>query len=439
MGARFTGLWRHADFLKLWAGQTVSLFGSLITRFALPLVAVLTLEATPFQVAAISALEVAPGLLVGLFAGVWVDRLRRRPILIATDLARALLLGSVPLAALLGRLRIEHLYVVAFGTSLLSLFFEVAYRSYLPTLVRREELVEGNSKLQASGSVAEVAGFGLAGLLVQLLTAPMAIMVDALTFVVSAVSLLLIRRAEPPPSGEEHAEAGQGVWREIGQGLATLWRMPAVRAIAGATATDLFFIHIFVAVLFLFFVRELRLPPALMGALFAIGGVSALIGALFAERVTRRFGLGRTMLGTLVLNRLATFFIPLAGGPLPLASALVAAEQTSDGIATIYQINQTSLLQTIVPDRLQGRVNASLHVLEQSAMLLGLLVGGFLGQAIGLRPTLFVGISGALLAVLWLYFSPIRAMRDFPTLPSEQGQQEHLGLPEPATMVVPGS
>ena len=439
MGARFTGLWRHADFLKLWAGQTVSLFGSLITRFALPLVAVLTLEATPFQVATVSALEVAPGLLVGLFAGVWVDRLRRRPILIATDLARALLLGSVPLAALLGRLRIEHLYVVAFGTSLLSLFFEVAYRSYLPSLVRREELVEGNSKLQASGSVAEVAGFGLAGLLVQLLTAPLAILVDALTFVVSAASLLLIRRAEPPPRREGHAGAEQGVWREIGQGLATLWRMPAVRAIAGATATELFFIHIFVAVLFVFFVRELRLPPVLMGALFAIGGVSALVGALLAERVTRRFGLGRTMLGTMVLNRLATFFIPLAGGPLPLASALLAAGQLSDGIATIYQINQTSLLQTIVPDRLQGRVNASLRVLEQAMMLLGLLVGGLLGQAIGLRPTLVVGIGGALLAVLWLYFSPIRTMREFPSSPPERGPQEHLGLPEPATMVVPGS
>ena len=439
MGARFTGLWRHADFLKLWAGQTVSVFGSLVTRFALPLVAVLTLEATPFQVALVSALEVAPGLLVGLFAGVWVDRLPRRPILIATDLGRALLLGSVPLAALLGALRIEQLYVVAFGTSLLSLFFEVAYRSYLPSLVRREELVEGNSKLQASGSVAEVAGFGLAGLLVQLLTAPIAILVDALTFVVSAVALLLIRRAEPPPVSEEHAGAEQGVWREIGQGLATLWRLPAVRAIAGATATELFFIHIFVAVLLLYFVRELNLPPVLMGALFAIGGVSALVGALFAGRVTRRFGLGRTMLGTMVLNRLATFFIPLAGGPLPLVSALVAAEQTSDGIATIYQINQTSLLQTIVPDRLQGRVNASLRVLEQAMILLGLLVGGALGQVIGLRPTLFVGISGALLAVLWLYFSPIRAMRDFPAPPPERGQQEHLGLPEPATMVVPGS
>ena len=193
MRSRRAGLWRHPDFLKLWAGQTVSLFSSLIGRFALPLVAVLTLDATRAQVALLHVVAMAPGILVGLFAGAWVDRLRRRPIMIRADLGRTLLLLWIPSAALLGLLRIEQLYVVAALTGTLTTFFDVAYRSYLPTLVRREALVEGNSKLQASGSVVEVASFGIAGALVQLLTAPIAILVDAASFLASALSLGLIR------------------------------------------------------------------------------------------------------------------------------------------------------------------------------------------------------------------------------------------------------
>lgn len=395
----------HADFRKLWVGQTISLFGSLIGRFALPLVAIQTLQAGPFAVAALGAAGVAPGLLFGLFAGVWVDRLRRRPILIGADVGRALLYGSIPLAAVLGLLRIEWLLVVAFLGSLLTLSFDLAHRAYLPSLVGRENLVEGNSKLEASGSVAEVAGFGLAGILVQALTAPIAILIDALSFVASAASIGLIRAREGDnraATAVDAAGGASGALREIAEGLRLLRADPVLRAIAGANGADLLFIHLFVAVLMLFLVEELRLPPALIGIIFGVGGVSAFFGALLAERLTARWGLGRTMIGAFLAYRLMTFFVAVAGGPVALAATLLIMSQSGDAAHTVYRINQVSLLQKVVPDHLLGRVNASIAVVEQAAMVIGLLLGGWLGETIGLRPTIIIGITGALLATLWL-------------------------------------
>jgi hypothetical protein len=420
------GLWGHGDFLKLWSGQTVSIFGSLIGRFALPLVAIYTLHATPFQIATLSAAEVGPGLALGLLAGVWVDRLRRRPVLIAVDLGRAVALGTVPLAAVLGKLGLAQLYTVAMVVSVLSLLFEVAYRAYLPTLIGAEQLVEGNSKLAASNSVAEVAGFGLAGVLVQAFTAPFAVLADALSFVVSAVSLWLIRAPEaaPAPAGAPDAPP-EGVRRAIVAGLRVVGGDPVLRALAGFTATNLLFINLFVAVLLLFLTEELRLPPALLGALFAIGGISAFVGALVAERAAWRWGLGRTLLGSFVVYRLATFLIPAAAGPLWVQVSLLAASQGADAANTVSDIAQTSLLQTVVPDRLLGRVGASLRVIEGSATLLGLLIGGALGGWIGLRPTLLVGITGSLGAALWLLFSPVvvlEAERAAPPAPQSWGE-----------------
>lgn len=411
------GLWRHPDFLKLWAGQTISVFGSLITTFALPVTAILLLKATPLQITLLSAAEYAPGLLVSFFAGAWVDRLRRRPILIAADLGRAALLGSIPAAALLGALHIEQLYIVALLVSVLAVFFDVAYLSYLPTLVRREELLEGNSKLQASASVAEVAGFGLSGVLVQALTAPVAILIDAVSFVVSACSVAIIRRAEPAPAPSEEQH---NAWREIGQGVKLLLGNPILRASAGASGTFNLFRNMVGVVIMLFFLRELNLPPVILGPLFALGGISAFLGALLAERLTRRWGVGRSLLSGLLLSGLATLLIPLAAGPLLVVLGLLAASQLfGDGAATIYEINQTSLIQAMVPDRVQGRINASKRFIEWAAMLLGLLVGGLLGQTIGLRPTLFVAATGGLLSGLWLLFSPVRRLHDYPALEEE--------------------
>jgi MFS family permease len=411
VGARFTGLWRHVDFLKLWFGQTTSVFGSLIGGFALPLVAALTLAATPMQMALLSAAGRLPELLFGLVAGVWVDRLRRRPLMVGVDLGRALLLATVPLAALLGWLRIELLLVVALLVGLLTVFFAVAYHSYLPTLLRREQLVEGNSKLEASNSVAEVAGFGLAGLLVQALTAPIAVLVDALSFVASAASLALIRAHEPAPTPPAERPS---LAREIGQGLRLVWADPILRALAGASATRELGVYLFVAVLLLFLTRDLALEPAVMGLLFAIGGIGSFVGALVAERVTQRFGLGPTLVATFVIAGVATLAYPLAGGPLWLIATLIAISQATDCVSTIHNIARSSLIQAVAPDALRGRVNATLRVLDQTAMLAGLLIGGLLGELIGLRPTMFVGLIGALASVAWLLASPVPALRALP-------------------------
>jgi Na+/melibiose symporter-like transporter len=347
---------------------------------------------------------------------VWVDRLRRRPLLIWADAGRALTLGSIPVAALLGALHIEQLYVVALLVSVLSVVFDVAYRSFLPSLISRAELMEGNSKLQASAAAAEAAGFGVAGVLVQALSAPLAILVDAASFVVSACSLALIRTAERGPSPTDAtAEAGAEVWRELGEGLQLLLSNPLQRTIVATTGIFHLFQDLFGVVVMLFFVRELHLPVALMGPLFAIGGVSALYGATVAERAVRAFGLGRTMVGSLVVSIGAALCIPLAGGGPWLVVGLLAVQQVlGDAPLTVYEISQVSLLQATTPQRLQGRVNAGIHVVEGGAAVAGLLIGGVLGQTIGLRPTLLVGCAGMLLAAGRLAFSPVRTLRAYP-------------------------
>jgi hypothetical protein len=267
---QFGGLWRHPDFLKLWAGQTVSLGGSLVSRVALPFVAILTLDASPGAVALLLMAELVPGIVIGLFAGVWVDHLRRRPLMIWTDLGRAVLLGSLPLAAVMGLLQLEMLLVVVFAAGLLTALFEVAYYAYLPTLVTRDELVEGNSKLEASGAAIEVASFGLGGWLVQVLTAPIAILVDAISFLVSAACLGAIQT--PELVSHDRIEP-QTTWLAIREGVRLLLHDPVLRALAGARTTLSFFIHLWLSMLLLFLTRGLGLDPGVVGVLFAVGGV----------------------------------------------------------------------------------------------------------------------------------------------------------------------
>jgi MFS family permease len=412
VGSSLTGLWRHPEFLKLWTGQSISLFGTLISGVALPLTAVLVLDATAFEMGLLRAARLAPGFLFGLLAGVWVDRLRRRPLMIGSDLGRAALLGSIPVAATLGMLRVEQLYVVAFLAGALTVVFDVAVQSYLPTVLTREELLEGNSKLEASGSVAEVAGLGLAGALVQVLTAPIAVAVDAVSFLVSALSLALIRTPEPRP---RPTAEGPSVRREIGEGLRIVLGDPILRAIAGATITVTAFWEVIGAVFFLYVTRELGIEPILQGALYAIGGVSSLLGALLVGRSVERWGRGRTMLWALLLGGIGNLCIPLAGGPITLAVAFLAAQQVlADGAITAFNINEVSLRQAITPAELLGRVNATIRFVGWTAMLAGALIGGILGDTIGLRPTLLVGALGTMLAALWVLFSPLRRLRSQP-------------------------
>src|SRR3954453_4647600 len=295
---RFGGLWRHPDFLKLWTGQTVSLGGSLVSRVALPLVAIITLDASPGEVALLRMADLLPGLAAGLFAGVWVDRLRRRPLMVWADAGRAVLLGSIPLAALAGWLWVEQVLLVVVAAGTLTALFEVAYHAYLPTLISREELVEGNSKLEASGAAVEVVSFGLAGWLVQVLTAPLAITPAAVSFVVSALCLGAIRKPEPPI---DKPAAEQSTWQAMREGRGRVLRDPVLRALAGAQATLYVSIAVWLSMFLVFLARDLELEPVVYGLVFAIGGICALIGAALAERVERWLGLGLTLMVTLFL------------------------------------------------------------------------------------------------------------------------------------------
>jgi MFS family permease len=405
------GLWRHADFVRFWAAQSVSAVGSQITLVALPLLAALTLDASAGQMGVLAAASGAPFLLFGLLAGVWVDRLRRRPLLVAADLGRAAVLAAVPLAALLDALRIELLWAVAFLVGSLTVLFDVAYLAYLPTLVRRDQLLEGNAKLEASASVGQVAGPGLAGALVGLLTAPVAILLDALSYLASALFLGRIRTPEPAaaPAAESH------VWREIGEGLGAVRRDRVLRALAACAATTNLFGFAFLAIYVLYMTRELGLGATGVGLVFALGGVGALAGAVLAGPITRRLGVGRTTIGAQALFGLFGLTVPLAVLFPGIALPMVAAAEFSQWLALlVFQVNAVSLRQARAPARLRGRVNATMRFLISGMQPVGSLLGGLLGGWLGLAPTLVLAIVGMMLGVLWLLASPLPALHDLP-------------------------
>ena len=399
------------DFRLLWAGQSVSQVGSQVTQLALPLTAALVLGASPLEMGILGAAEFAPFLLVGLFAGVWVDRLPRRPILIGADVGRALLLAALPIAALFGLLRIEQLYVVGFLVGVLTVFFDVAYQSYLPALVRREQLVEGNSRLEISRSVAQIAGPGLAGVLVQALTAPVAIALDALSFLLSALFLGLIRTAEPATP----AAARRNVWSEIGEGVRYVVGHPLLRPIAACTATSNLFGNAAQTVMVLYLTRELALTPAMLGLVFAGFGPGALVAVLLATRAADRFGVGPTIVGGIVVGSVGFLLYPLAAGPPIVTVPILVLGSFLGGLGAVYNITQVSLRQRITPDHLQGRMNASMRFIVWGVIPIGSLIGGVLGERIGLRATMAVGAIGALSSFAWVFFSPVASLREAPT------------------------
>lgn len=415
------GLWQHPDFVKLWTGRAISELGSRITREGLPLTAALLLAATPEQMGLLAAMSAVPVLLVGLFAGVWVDRRRRRPIMIATDLGRAALLLSIPAAALLGQLHIEHLYLVAAGAGVLALFFNIADQSFLPVLVSREHLVEGNSKLAGSGAVAEIGGPVLAGVLVQVVTAPIAIALDALSFLASAVSVSAIRTPEPPPA----PPTGQPrFWPEVRAGLDIVLHHPILRALAVTFSIQSFFGGFYAALYVLYAVRVVGVSPALLGVLIAGGGLGSLLGAVLAGPMVRRFGLGATMVGASLVGAAVAFSIPLAGlVSFPVAVALLLVGQIAGDCADdMFWINAVSLRQLVTPDHLLGRMNASMAVLSDGVYPFGILLGGALGGLIGVQATVVIAALGSLFAAAWVIVSPIRRLHAHPApLPPEPG------------------
>ena len=407
-------LWRQGDFRKLWAAETISVFGSQFTLLAIPLIAALTLQASPVEMGILAAVDTAPFLLIGLFAGVWVDRLRRRPVLIAADLGRALLLATIPLAALLGVLSLPQLYLVALGTSVLTVFFDVAYQAYLPALVERSQLVEGNSKLEVSRSAAQLAGPGLAGLVVQYLSAPVAIALDALSFALSAAFLGLIGKPEATPDRAGRAS----LLVEAREGLAVVFGNRLLWSIAGCTGTWNFFGSLAYALYVLFAARELQMAPAALGLAFGAGNVGALVGAVAAARLATRFGVGPTIVGSALLGGLALLPVPFATPELALP-LLLGSGLLGSFTSVTYNVNQVSLRQAITPHRLQGRMNATMRFVVWGTMPLGGLAGGALGQELGLRPALLIGVLGSLVAFLWVFLSPVRRLERIPATPPE--------------------
>lgn len=399
----------HRHFALLWTGQAVSSFGSHITSIGLPVVALLLLQATPAQIGLLTALGALPGLGMGLFIGVWVDRLPRRPILLAADLARALLLALIPLIAALGVLHFAWLAVIAPLIGLFTVGFEVASLSFLPALLQPEDLLAGNSRLATSSSLAEIAGPPLAGLLIQLLTAPVAILLDALSFLFSALCVGLIRLPAPPEGSSMRATERSHLGREIRDGLGHVLENPVLRALAAYTGTHSFFGGTFAALYLVYTFQLFGANPLAYSLLVACGGLGALAGSFGATWCVRRFGAGRALVGSVLLFGVLTFCTPLAAGPALVVFSLLAFSQfLGDAGFSVYSIGAISLRQQLVPRHLLGRVNACMQLLSIGAMPLGALLAGLLSEVIGVRLTLLIGSCGLFLASGWLFFSPLR-------------------------------
>ena len=404
MRLKLTGLWKQADFMRLWAGQTISVFGSMIGGTAMTFTAILVLNATPFQMGVLNSMQILPAVIMSLVAGAWVDRVRRRPLLIGADLGRALLLATIPLAALLGALHIGQIYLVALVVSLLTLFFDVAYQSYLPGLIGRQDVLEGNSKLSASAAVAEFGGFSLGGWLVQILTAPLAILIDAASFLVSALTLSWIRRREAVVVPDKQPD----LRREVVEGLREVLFHPLLRASAVGILIHHVADGLYGALVVLYMSRGLGFDPGLLGMIWAVGGISSFLGAALAPRLTKRLGFGLAMVFGLATFGISQLLIPLASGATWISALLLIGQQLGDGFFMLYEINQVSLRQGLASERVLGRVNATMRFLSLGATLAGSLLGGWLGGLVGVRLMLFVGACGTLLAALALGLSPLR-------------------------------
>ena len=408
-------LWQNNAFVRVWSAATISIFGSLITRMALPFVAILVLDAGAFEVALVRSIDLLAALLFGLIVGAWVDRLRRRPVMVWADLGRAVLLVTIPIAAVGGWLTLAQLLLVSFAVAILSTFFDAADNAYLPSIVPRDELVRANGALAASGSAAEFTAFGISGFLVQLLSAPLAIFIDAISFIVSALLLGSIRRPEPAPPPKADREPVLG---EIREGLAIIARDPIIRAFTLASMAMATLWGVFGAIWILFAVDELGLGPAAIGIIAGFGGLSSLVGAVIAERVTRRLGVGRAAIASMLVASVGFVLIPLAPAGIPVLAFgfLVGQQLIGDGAVTLYDVAETSVRQARVHDRALGRVAATVQVGSVGAQLAAALAAGLLAEVIGLRATAFLAPLGTLVAAGILVASPVRSLRDLPVM-----------------------
>ena len=408
------GLWREADFLKLWSAQAISALGSRITRTALPILAVLTIGATVEQVAILSALALAPGVVVGLAMGGRVDRRAKRPMLIAADLVRAALLLTVPATAWLGWVSMAQLYAVAALTGAASTMFQIADKAYLPALIGPARLIEGNAKLETTEAIAEITGPGLGGLLVQAITAPLAIAFDSLSFLLSALMLAAIRRAEVPAASLRDGEKPTLIG-DLRVGLVACLLHPLVRPVFVVEAVSAFLNGMLTTLYAVFVLKTLGLSAATFGLIISVGGVGALFGALLAGRLSRRLGLGRALIVCMTGCRVAGLLIPLARGPNWFAvSCLVGHQLLGDCLLIGYYVMAVSLRQSVLPADTLGRANATFHVAAGVLLPVGALLGGSIAAATDVRTALWISALGGLVNPAILLLSAVRPLAVMP-------------------------
>ncbi|MFE3947507.1 MFS transporter [Streptomyces sp. NPDC059118] len=408
-----SGLLRHHDFRLLWLGETTNRVGINITGVAMPLVAVVTLDASTFWVSVLAAAPWLPWLLIGLPAGAWVDRMRRRPIMLICNLVPLVLLASVPVAGWLGVLTMTQLLVVALINGFAAVFFGISYKVYLPSIVESEDLQEANAKLQGSESVAQVAGLGGGGLLAQAFGAASGLLVNSVTFLVSALCLLGIRRTEPRP---EKPEEHRALRQDIKEGVRYAFKDPYLRVLTlYGTATNLL-LTAEAAILPVFIIRELGVPEGATGWLLASSSIGGILGATTAKRLIARFGSARGLLIATIASAPFALLIPMTGTDWTLSALVVGSAVLSLGVV-LANVIQGAFRQRYCPPHLLGRVSASVSVANFGAIPFGSLLGGILGTALGLRPTLWLLTAGLALTPLLLLIGPLRQRRDLPVAP----------------------
>jgi MFS family permease len=434
------GLWSHPDFVKLWTGQSISEVGSQVSQLALPWLAAVGLHASPFQFSLLGVLGFMPFILFALPAGVWVDRLRRRYILIAGDAARAVLLILIPVLWATHELRMWHLLALQFAIGVFTVFFDVAYQSYLPALVAREHLIDGNSKLQLTASIAQVGGPNLSGVLIAAITAPYAIVADAASFVVSSVFMISMRHREEPPKYDD-SNPRPKMWPQVKEGLDWVVKHPWLRAIAACTGTSNFFSSTAFAILLLYMVRVLHLSAYAVAAVFAVTSVGSIVASLCTGRLNKWLGVGPTIVWSIVVSSVAALGYPLAPKSFPLPLLMVAGIGFGFG-AVAYNITQVSLRQAITPERLQGRMNAAMRWIVWGTIPLGTLFGGGLATWFSLRTAIWVGSLGQMVAFVPVLFGSLKHVREMPepvVEPTQAQAELQGGLAEPTPLPGPAA
>jgi len=413
---RSSTLWQNSNFLHLWSAETVAQFGSQLSLVAIPLIAAITLHANALEMGILAASGQAPRLLIGFFAGAWVDRLRRQPIMKAMDFGRALTYLVIPVAAMLDALTFEVLLVVAIVGGCQAVFFDAAWSAIIPHLVERKHLSDANGKLMASVSLAQILGPALAGTLIAWMSGPMVMTITAMTFALSGIFITQIRTTEPRRSRSETQPTR--IVAEIREGFQELLGSDLVRPLTTSAAVLNFGGFIFLSVYVLYMADDLGLSSTGIGLVFASGGAGALVGSLVAAPLATRFGVGRTILGGALAFGTGNLLVPLAIVVPDYALPLIVASETIAWLSLqIFNINRFSLRQALTPDHLLGRIASSTMTIIGGVQMLGSLLGGIIGQVFSVHTALIVGTIGMFIAAWWIWDSPIPAIHDMPEEP----------------------